>query len=291
MTASTAAIKARNELLIGVLDEMPEEDDRRRLITICEKSIPDNVNFVDGCVLVSVLAQIGIIDLHDGNDCIDLDMHFMGEFGWWFKTNDEGRITFLAITKWPDTDPFDLPAIVAQLERLTHIEVENCRSLPPELTILMHLQTLEFTRCSDLLNNIPVQMQLKNLKKIHLTGCIFQSSSPFLVWMIVQLPNLEILELRCMENFGTNCILDALRTYVGDVSFRDNLKKIKMVFCKLDETHLETLLFDILPKFPNIFSLDLNFNRIESVQSIADRLKKDNDSTYSFVSTLISSKI
>jgi len=100
---------------------------------------------------------------------------------------------------------------------------------------------------------------------------------------------LEFLELRSMEKIVTNCILDALiRTDVGDdVSFGDNLKKIKMMSCKLDETHLETLLFDILPKFPNIFSLDLNFNRIESVQSIADRLKKDNDSTYSFVSKSI----
>ena len=46
--------------------------------------------------------------------------------------------------------------------------------------------------------------------------------------------------------------------------------------CKLNEGDLERLLFDILPRFPNVHTLDIENNNIESFQGIEDRIKKLN---------------
>ena len=211
------------------------------------------------------------MDLHDDDDDY---WNLVGHDGWWYEVDDDGRITTLSIGDEEDLDPFDLPAGAVRLERLTCLDIYDCRSLPVnEVSKLPHLEELRLRGCSDIFGNFPAQMDLKYLKTFHLNDSQFQSSSPFLLWMVGQLPSLEIFEFLSMEKNETNCILDAIQNF--DVCLQTNLKEFWMIQCKLNDNHLETILVEILPRFPNISYLDLGWNQIQSIQSIVDRLKSD----------------
>ena len=58
--------------------------------------------------------------------------------------------------------------------------------------------------------------------------------------------------------------------------FQDSLKHLGMENCNLDGEMFQTLLFEIRPKFPNLFCLDLRHNIIESIKPVVDRIKNDN---------------
>ena len=92
----------------------------------------------------------------------------------------------------------------------------------------------------------------------------FRSSSPFLTWMTKQLPSLlEALQFIGMGKNENNCTFDVLQNF--GVSFQHNLKVFRMRSCKLDDNNmLETILFEISSRFPNITSLYLWINKIQS---------------------------
>ena len=66
-------------------------------------------------------------------------------------------------------------------------------------------------------------------------------------------------------------ILRAFRD--DDFCFRQSLKILNIFGSEVKEEGLETLLFDILPRFPNLTTIHIPFNRIESLQMIASRIK------------------
>ena len=73
-TATAPIIKAREQSLKHILAEIPEEY-RGRFTTICVNSIPDEVSFVDGMVLILMLVQMGRFRLDDSTiDQIDFNL-------------------------------------------------------------------------------------------------------------------------------------------------------------------------------------------------------------------------
>ena len=132
-----SVIAAMGALMKEVMIETPKEL-RGRLMNICVDSHPPEVVFIDWVVLVSILSQVEIVDLHDDDDDY---RDLLDHDGW--EVNDDGRITTLSIGDKEDLDPFDLPAGIARLERLTGLTLWNCRSLPAkELSNLPCLQKL-----------------------------------------------------------------------------------------------------------------------------------------------------
>jgi len=184
-----------------------------------------------------------------------------------YKTDEDGRITELIIGGNFDKDidididsdsdsdsdsdedednaigSYDLPADVARLDKLTDLEVVNCRSLPLELSCLPELDRLELRRCSDLLNSFPTQMNLPHCKYLAVTDCQLQSTSPFLAWLTKQVPNLKNLSLSQLEEHGTTFILDALR--ITDVCFQNTLKDFTMFDCGTNSSHLDALAWNM----------------------------------------------
>jgi len=270
MTPAEAEItkaSSRDRILRDVMTETPEED-RGRLLTVAIDSMPDKVAFIDWIVVVSILSLIGIVNLHDDDvDYRDLADHHNG---WKYKVDDDGRNISLIIFD-EDLDPFDLPAGIVRLERLADLRLRNCRSLPAkELSCLLYLKALSLA----LLENIPAQMELKYLKTLYLTNSQVRPTSPFLPWMAGQLlPSLEALYFYGAGEIETNYILDALRNL--GVCLQSNLEEFRIKRCELNDNQLETLLFEVLPRFPNMNSLDLILNEIQSVESVVDRLRSD----------------
>ena len=281
MMTNAAAIRevlAREDFpQVPQVPRVPDED-RGRLMTVCIKCLPAKIDFVDGEILVYILSQIRLVNLHDEDLNIDFQEHSnmanKRTLWWWFAMDGNGRITELQIEVYGSWRPFDLPAIIVRLGKLNHLDVRRCRSLPAkELSRLTHLNHLTLNRCSDLLENFPIDMNLNKLFSLTVSNCEFQSaSSPFLKWMVEKLPSLIGLHLWAMGENETDCILNRLCT-TTDVCFQDSLKVLCIHNSNIDDNRLETLLYEVSPSFQNLRCFDLTDNKIESVQPIVDKLK------------------
>ena len=273
MTA--AAIKARDQSLKEIVSEIPKEH-RGRFMTICVNSIPDNVAFVDGMVVISILSKTELLDLDDPTiERIDFPINEdLDYYDWSCEIdNDDGRIVELCI------DVHSLPADVGRLDRLKTLFVTNCRSLPTvALSKLPNLNDLTLISCQDLLNNFPLQMELNRLTFFSIQGghhddIQWRPSTPFLAWMAAKLPNLEYLYFNCLNKKEIDCFLHKVRAC--NLSFAESFKEIDFCDCNIDDDLFETLLIDTLPMIPTISVLHLLDNEIQSVKNVAERIKND----------------
>jgi len=296
--ATAAITKAREQSMKCILEEIPEEH-RGRFTTICVNSIPDEVSFVDGMVLILMLIQMGRFRLDDSTiDRIDFNLEKVEdvydsdddyESNWKYeidlydvhpKIDEDGRIIAFSIGRYFEQHrqiPYDLPSCIVHLDRLEYLFVIDCRSLPAEaLPKLPNLRTLElyFRDPSDLLNNFPLQMELNQLKTLEICGGKFQPPAHFLEWMTTNLPNLENLGFWHTEKKETERIIKALSTH--DVCFAQTFKRLDIRACNLDDKLFESLLLDALPKFQSLSTLNVVSNKIESLQNIAKRIENDN---------------
>ncbi|OEU07433.1 hypothetical protein FRACYDRAFT_251238 [Fragilariopsis cylindrus CCMP1102] len=275
------AIKSMDSQLRNVLSDTPEAD-RGKLISVCLKSIPNRMNFIEGVTFVSVLSKMGVVDINNiANDQIDFENDgqdsdkYCIRDTWCDCTIDtDGRITELDIMH-DDEHEYDLPAIIALFERLTCLTLYNCRSLPVELSNLPHLENLYLYSIDlDLLENFPIQMKLKNLKEL----CVDRDSSlpvpsQFLKWMRTQLPSLEVLRYCTNGKTDVSFIIDSLRT--NDVCFYNSLKHLELHGCLMEQDSFEILMLEIVPKFRDLKSLNLQNNNIKSFLPIVDSIKND----------------
>jgi len=243
------------------------EEDIERYMHACKLMIPvDQMSFIDGVVLVSILSKIGAVDLYN-------DDHLYIRLG--CKYCYEARCCTIVVTSnhWlirldilnirgAFGDPYDVPSGITRLDRLEHLTVCGFRSLPMELSTMPRLQIFHLHQFSDLLENnnnfpvFPVQMELKQSKVLELDECELEPSSSFLAWMVGNnnLPMLEKLEFIDMEEDAIDCVLDTLRT-ANNTDFQDNLKVLKMPWFYLNNnSRLEKIFwFDVLSRFPKAF--------------------------------------
>jgi len=104
-------------------------------MTICTDYLPDRASLVDKAIFVSILLQVKCIKIDDVKD--DLDIDFDGwecdTPSWSFDIDEHGWMTRVRIgddVEDDDLEPYNLPAAIARLDRLTELTVFRCLSLP-----------------------------------------------------------------------------------------------------------------------------------------------------------------
>ena len=190
------------------------------------------------------------------------------------------ELSIFSHTRLGNTGLFDLPPSIIRLVRLEQLSVQRCRSLPVEFSKLQNLNCLHLDACSSLILNFPFQMELGKLEMFQLesTSLPESISSPFFVWFTTKLPSLTELGFNEYHMEDASRIVDFLLA-VEETSFKDNLKRLIVYDCNLCwesfETSFQSLLLDILPRFPNLDSMRLNGNKIESIQPIAEKFETE----------------
>jgi hypothetical protein len=284
---STTMVSQDQHEMMDIIAETAEED-RERLMTICNDVIPNQIIFKERVILVTILTKTGHIDLHDEDIKSKVRWTDGTFFGTGYNTGDwdcsfdkDGHIVRLIIGENSQgyLTSFVLPPIIIHLVRIKILWVEFCSSLPMELSKLENLQRLYLGYCPDLFDNFPVQMELRNLLKLQVLNTIPEStSSPFFVWLATKLPSLHDLGFKDCREEQTNRVLDFLLT-VEETRFKDNLRSINVEFCNSlcepFETQLDTIFSEIRPRFSNLRSIKLPDNYIESIQPIVEKLETE----------------
>ena len=95
--------------------------------------------------------------------------------------------------------------------------------------------------------------------------------------MTKQLPRLEELIVTSgRKKNEVDFILDSLRN-TKDLCFQETLKSLKMSSSNIDQKSFGTLWFEIRPRFLDLVTLDLGYNRIESIRPITTIVKSDSN--------------
>lgn len=264
-----------------------DPDVKRKFIAYCVKHLfNERIGCKDGIIALEILVIMGLLNLDHGHpDQENGELGFCIHDCFEYELDDDGRLVEFEIVdgireggQW-----YNVPADIIRLTRLKKLTVWfGCQSF--HIDSLQKLHHLKFQFLHDgLFENFPnPEMRLQNLKNLTLDNCSIQSSSlPFFRWVAGGLPNLEHLrifkepdddDIICNKNA---LIKNALRNY--DWCFAEGLKTLELIGIGLDNDDFEFLFLDVIPrKFPNLLSLVLRNNNIQSIQtSLLERIKND----------------
>ncbi|OEU10376.1 hypothetical protein FRACYDRAFT_247410 [Fragilariopsis cylindrus CCMP1102] len=262
-------------------DTTDADAEQRRIVAQCMPHVPDNMNIKEGYILMNMLYQVGILsDYLADLDNIDYENV---EFKDYFDFNKEsdimidpetGKITFLRLEMKNDVANNDrVPSIIDQFQSLERLFLMNCGLLTMELGNLPLLKRICFYECtSTMFENVPEGLQLSSIKEVIIhsaSSTTFESNlSSFLK---IFSNTLEELKFYHMTPEDSDEILHVLQN--DDLCFRHSLTTIEMRWCQLTEDNLKLMLFEILGRFPNLHTLDITGNNIESLIVIGDGIK------------------
>ena len=244
-----------------------EEEERRRCVTEAIDSIPLDVDYNDGCILLTILYDIGRLPWFRFEDDS-------------VKTDSYGRITYFCVPHLDeevggaDFDvPYDLPPSISRLIKLQKIEIRRCRRIPVELGDLPCFTEIVFVCCDrNLFDNIPVGLQLPHLKCV----CVDSPSGipHSLAAFFNALPNcLEELHFWDSRKVEANKIISSLQDC--ELKFCQSLKTLDLgTSAGVDNDGFEKLLFEVLPRFPNVRNLNLSWNAIKSLRGVGKKIRE-----------------
>ena len=261
-----------------------EEENRRRCVTEAMHHIPLDVDYHDGFVVLTVLYDIGWLKTYfrqrEEQEQDDLDFQFRNNV----KTDSFGRITYFDV---PHPRPFiddeddeddnaemgyyDLPPSVSHLRKLKKIGMTACQKIPVELCDLPCLTEIKCYCCDlNLFDEIPVGFHFPHLKYVRLVESQFPNSS---IRFFNSLPN-GLQELRFDDLFKdeTDTIIFALQNY--ELNFHQSLTTLCIEAAEMDNNGFEKLLFEVVPRFPNLRNLSLNGNNIKSLHGAEKKIRE-----------------
>lgn len=208
-----------------------EKQKRRRSVTKLIHAIPLWMDFHDGCVVLTALYDIGHLskyfkDVARGR-VVEFSEYFDFDDDDYVKTDADGRITFLFIPPVMGDNLdflfYDVPPIVARLQKLKSILIGCSHSIPRELGDLPLLEDIEFCHCSShLLDNIPDGLRFSSLKRATVWQSEIHSMSRFFDIFPSTLADLSFKYMLSEEQ--RNEILRVLEN--DDLEFKRSLTKL-----------------------------------------------------------------
>lgn len=229
-----------------------EEQRRRQVVTELSHLIPLTMDFHDGCIALTALYDIGLFANFFNDVANDFEDYARVE------TDADGRITLLCLPVVLDDNDadyialyYDVPPIVARLQKVKSITIWGSRSIPRELGDLPLLEDIDFNECSsDFFDNIPDGLRLSSLKKAYVWASQIHSLTRFLNMFPSTLELLSFSRTRTEEE--NNEIYRALEN--DNLVFRQKLTVLQMSYCNLNNGDFERLIFNIQQLFPNLLS-------------------------------------
>jgi hypothetical protein len=182
------------------------------------------------------------------------------------------------------SDEWRLSPRIGSIRGLNHLSLWKCSFIPPEIVDVVSLKRLDLCYCDDqIIVDLP-QVEMPALDTLcidHVTWDASQITS-IISWLSIYAPKLTNLRLSKLSRDTINFFITALLE--PDISNRmKNLRKLRIQDCGIIEVDMEVIVFDLLPLYPDIISLNFHKNKIESLRRIgvkmATKLKMRNSNS------------
>ena len=293
--SQTVAIRARDADIVSTkfLGDMAPNDKAtfqsifQNIATNGSNINPGGVEFRDGVVYFSTFYTSGLIQFRieqcrDINDTEQILGSLNTDFVLTVGLDDDGHITRLTVDVGKSEHLLEVTAAIGRLKRLKRLCVYNCQSHSHrELSKLPHLECLRLWRCSESLNNFPLDMAFPRLEKLQLTDFCLPVSMALFPWITEHFPSLKSLvfsKVKC-----TSVAFDLPDTG----TFKSRIESINMQNCSVGDDQLESLLFDALPNLPALSRISLRYNNIQTLRPIAKRIINEDYHGVGFKSGLV----
>lgn len=259
---------------------LQERKRRETIMKATMKYIPDHVDFNDGCVLVTLLYDIGFLetffeDIVKPNTfaCFSSDWNTMffqlhADDSYCRVECNDGRITKLRLCLDEEyaenLDTF--PSVIERLDKLKSISFDYDRSmntLPVEIGNLRYLTHLDLTELT--MDVLPVDLILPALEKLWFAKC--RGGNEESMVSILNACGSSLTHLGFCECEIKDCVVSSLQNAV-DIRFFKKLESLTITSSELESNHLEQLLLHVAPRFQNLSTLDLSYNKIERIPNI-----------------------
>jgi len=237
---------------------------RRILRYVADRVVPnyDEIDLVDAINVVSILVDTGLVDLQKRPN-----FDFFFETG--FNVDNNNNNNNINSNKNSTTTNKQ------KRKRITYVHFGDSNKA------LWHMQHMQQHQSA-----VDSIRRLDMLEGLGLGSCGLLSRSA--IESIFELPSLKRLNIWTMvEDHAVNNLLnDLLHININNKNnnnnshttassfypFQQNLEELKLCNCGLTEDHLETLLLDILPRFPKLAKIGVYDNKIETLQKISNRI-------------------
>ena len=200
-----------------------------------------------------------------------------------------GRVTYLKLDRagyhlYRLLYSFKVPPSIRLLKHLVGLSLVNCTGLSIELNHLPVLQEIKFTDCNrELFGTIPEGLHLPKVKKLEMVDFelgnhyqLFQSFSGIIEEIYLSFNDWS-------GDFDRNRVecqlfFDALKNNGRLSGLRQNLKKVTMACCGLNNTDFRWYMVEFHRLYPNLLELNLSYNSdIDSFQGIAEDIREEYD--------------
>jgi hypothetical protein len=174
------------------------------------------------------------------------------------KADENGKIIELELGPYLRGDiNFRIPFEINNLDKLEVLTVRGtCVSLPENLSNLQTLRKLvfaDFRMATNRNNTFPFPPRIHKIESGDFSSEEATEEAEYIIASIK----------------AHTASIDGAAT---KPAFLDSLKVLTITSAALEDHHLETVVFDLLPFLPNLTTLSFAFNRIHSFKSIAERL-------------------
>ena len=258
---------------------------KRLFSHVCRSSYvrqSQDVNYNDWKTLVSLLVEMGFVHLYSDNILIELDtrerhgLSITTRSQWYYRPDRNRRIVKIGLIS--ENTPCVLPRSIRRLDQLKFLDIKNVISLPfQELSLLPQLKIMCVEGFSEILfRNIRASHPLLKLPTVeHLYLCGKPSFQ-----MVHRCETLRVLTIDLFEPDYIDIFLDVLCS--SYLCFSGKLMKLELRgnSWPVRARHLEMLLFQAVPRLPNLTKLKFDGNlNIRCFKIVADRIRSDKECT------------
>ncbi|VEU40332.1 unnamed protein product [Pseudo-nitzschia multistriata] len=236
-----------NTITVGI----PKQN-RKEFLELALRTQPSEVQMNQWIALVSVLFQIDVVDLVNGDEQLDTII----DNETFFETDENGMVTILRFHNDSPRAFIDVPMDIVHFKSLTTLVLQNPRTIPiQQLSELMELEDLVLWGVlSETSVDSTEGFRPLCVKNLNLNGS--NASESLLEWVGEALPDVKTLALGSwLENDDVDRWLHVLKT-------SENLQKLETLEFEgrrhgLTNTALGVLFLEALPRFRRLRTLCL----------------------------------
>ncbi len=232
---------------------------RMRALAIVEYSdILSKLDVEDAINLVIILFQTGHLNLY--SDPEDFQDHFL------FSSDESTKkVNQLVLQNSPESDsPLQFPAeSISSLDALKDLKLSNVNVISSNMTPDKSMTSIPHMK----------QRMLCNLTNLDISFWKLEHEGAVLETKIFHLlPKLESITFRIFTGKTEKLYFRNVLSDIGNrfCMCQKTLRSIDMSYSKCTEDELKTLLVDVVPKLPNLVHINMSYNKIESIQRVAE---------------------
>jgi len=261
---------------------------RKRILQyVLERIVPfHDVDIVDAVVTVNGMVKAGLINLNNADADAAIQFEVDEETKKITKlvlacnnNNEAQQQEQQGINNNIVSNSWQLPiGIICRLELLEELDLSFCGSISSSTTMMQSVRSQRRQKRNN-------SFCFNNLKRLDLQYTYLQhngrennidsdssSEEEEHSCLFDFLPNIQCIKFGCYNGETIDNVIRDMKTRCVVLN---NLQNISFNYTEFNEGHLETFLFDILPKASNLTALDLWSNEIQSVQRIAARCNEE----------------